>query len=177
MLEWPTNPVIYEINTWAWLSDLSRAAGRPVTLADVPQAELERLAAYGFDGLWLMGVWQRSPRGREVARASDGLQAECAKALPDFTAEDIVGSPYAVYDYRVDPQLGGDEGLADLRVRLRDLGLRLLLDFVPNHFSLDHPWLDAHPDWLVQGSFLNPELLINSTFELQIVEEGEAFPP
>src|SRR4051812_124781 len=105
MEKWPTHPVVCALNTWVWLNDLSRAAGRPVTLGDVPQSELVRLAGYHLDALWLMGVWERSPRGRQVAREHPGLQAEYRKALPDFTSEDVVGSPYAVYRYSVEPNL------------------------------------------------------------------------
>ncbi|UCC64788.1 MAG: alpha-amylase [Anaerolineae bacterium] len=152
MDNWPTYPVIYEINTWAWLSDLGREAERPVTLGNVPQAELERLAGYGFDGLWLMGVWRRSQRGRQIAREHPGLQAENRGALPDYAPEDVVGSPYAVAGYQVDPAMGGDEELAALRHRLRSLDLRLILDFVPNHLAADHGWLAQHPERLLQGS-------------------------
>ena len=71
---WPNNPVLYEINTWVWLAELGRRAGERITLANVPEDELDRLAGYGFDGLWLMGVWQRSPGGRHVAVDHPGLQ-------------------------------------------------------------------------------------------------------
>jgi len=151
MTTWPTYPVVYEINTWAWLEELSRLAGRFITLANVPQAELERIASYGFDAVWLMGVWERSPEGRKVARDLPGLQQEYRNALPDYSQEDVVGSPYSIHAYRVDPTLGGDEALATLRGRLRALGLRLMLDFVPNHLARDHAWIARHPQRLVQG--------------------------
>jgi len=151
MSNWPTYPLVYEINTWVWLNDLSQETGRPVTLGNVPQVELERLAGYGFDALWLMGVWQRSPGSREIAQTHSGLQAEYHRVLPDCTPEDVMGSPYAIYDYRVDPALGGDKELAALRQRLRRLGQGLILDFVPNHLAVDHPWLEQHPRCLVQG--------------------------
>ncbi|MFZ2488297.1 MAG: alpha-amylase family glycosyl hydrolase [Anaerolineae bacterium] len=152
MHTWPKNPLLYEINTWAWLEQLSQQQGHTVTLATVPQAELERIAAYGFDGVWLMGIWQRSPAGQEVARAIPALQEEYRRALPDCRTEDIVGSPYCILDYRVDAALGGDAELATLRGRLADLGLLLMLDFVPNHLARDHAWTTQHPDWLVQGT-------------------------
>jgi hypothetical protein len=152
MNHWPTHPVVYEINAWVWLEELSWQAGRRLTLADVPQAELERLAGYGFDALWLMGVWQRSPAGRIVAREHPGLQAEYRRALPEYTAEDVVGSPYAIRCYRVDQTLGDDEALATLRGRLQQVGLRLILDFVPNHLAVDHAWVVDHPERLVQGT-------------------------
>ena len=151
-ITWPNNPVLYEINTWVWLAELGRRAGERITLANVPEDELDRLAGYGFDGLWLMGVWQRSPGGRQVAVDHPGLQGEFRKALPDFSDLDVVGSPYSVYDYRVDEALGGDEGLMAFRHRLRERGLWLMLDFVPNHLAIDHPWRAEHPERLLQGS-------------------------
>jgi hypothetical protein len=123
-----------------------------VTLGAVPRAELERLAGYDFDALWLMGVWQRSPSSLKIAREHPGLQAEYRRALPDCAPKDVIGSPYAVYRYQVDPVLGGDKELAALRQRLRRLGLRLVLDFVPNHLAVDHAWLAEHPERLVQSS-------------------------
>ncbi len=151
MNSWPKYPIVYEINAWVWLSELSRADGRPLTLGDVPQAELERLAGYAFDALWLMGVWERSPGARRISRTHPGLLEEYRHTLPDYTEEDVVGSPYAIRGYRVEPSLGGDEGLAVLRARLRELGLRLVLDFVPNHMALDHPWVAERPERLVRG--------------------------
>jgi hypothetical protein len=148
---WPAHPLLYEINTWPWLQELSAAAGTHVTLADVPQAELERIAALGFDGVWLMGVWERSPRSRAIASSLPDLVAEYARVLPDFTAADVVGSPYAVRRYTVEGSLGGPEALAVLRTRLRQVGLRLVLDFVPNHLAIDHPWVREHPDRFVQA--------------------------
>ncbi|MFZ5916147.1 MAG: alpha-amylase family glycosyl hydrolase [Chloroflexota bacterium] len=152
MPSWRNMPVIYEINTWVWLEELSRQAGRRVTLANVPPTELAQLADDGFDAVWLMGVWQRSPAGRRVAQEHRGLQAEYHRALPDFTPPDVVGSPYAIHAYHVDPALGGDAELAALRQRLRKLNLRLILDFVPNHLALDHLWVTQQPHLFVPGS-------------------------
>jgi hypothetical protein len=151
MDSWPKYPIVYEINAWVWLNDLSRTHGRLLTLGDVPRTELERLKEYAFDALWLMGVWERSPGARQISRTNPGLLEEYRRTLPDYTEADVVGSPYALGGYRVDPALGGDEGLAELRARMRESGLRLVLDFVPNHMAIDHPWVTAHPERLVQG--------------------------
>lgn len=148
---WPRHPTVYEINTWTWLDALSRTIGRRTTLADVPDEVLARIADHAFDAVWLMGVWERSPGAREVSRTVAGLQEEYRRALPDYRIDDVVGSPYAVAHYRVDPVLGGDEGLAALRKRLARLGLRLILDFVPNHLAIDHAWTREAPDRLLQG--------------------------
>lgn len=151
MTGWPEQPLLYEINTWPWLRELSDAAGTRITLADVPQAELERIGALGFDGVWLMGVWERSPQSREIASSIPDLFSEYERALPDLTAADVVGSPYAVHRYQVDAALGGPDALAVLRTRLRQVGLRLVLDFVPNHLAIDHPWVAEYPNRFVQA--------------------------
>lgn len=152
MSKWPRFPVVYEINTRAWLDGLRRDAGKTITLGDIPQYELERLSAYGFDGLWLMGVWQRSPTSRQIAREHPDLQAGYREALSDLSPADVVGSPYAVYAYQVDESLGGNHGLSALRKRLKRLGLRLILDFVPNHVAVDHAWIEARPERILQAS-------------------------
>jgi hypothetical protein len=72
--------------------------------------------------------------------------------LADLTPEDIVGSPYAVQEYKVHSALGGPAALAALRAKLAEKGIGLLLDFVPNHTALDHPWVHRHPEFYVQGT-------------------------
>ncbi|MFF7168254.1 alpha-amylase family glycosyl hydrolase [Streptomyces pseudovenezuelae] len=144
--------VLYEINTLVWLGDLSHRHGRPVTLGDVPGEAWDSVALPGVDTVWLMGVWQRSPAGREIALRDPGLRASFREALPDVTGADIAGSPYCLRDYVVDARLGGPDGLAAARAQLRARGLRLILDHVPNHVAPDHPWLTAHPDRLVRGT-------------------------
>jgi hypothetical protein len=145
-------PLIYEINTWVWLGELGRRTGRPVTLASVPDHEWEKVAALGFDAVWFMGVWERSPEGRRISMEDGGLLAAFRRALPGFTDEDNVGSPYSVRRYVVDARLGGTEGLARARERLSRLGLKLILDFVPNHVAPDHPWVLEHPGFFIGGN-------------------------
>ena len=147
-----THPFLYEINTWPWLHELSVAAGRPVDLASVPEEEWDAVAAAGFDAVWLMGVWERSPAGVAVALADDDLVAGFRAALADYAPDDVVGSPYCIRDYSVDPRLGGAGGLAAARVALARRGLGLILDFVPNHVAPDHPWTTTHPERFVQGT-------------------------
>ena len=149
---WPRHPVLYEINTWVWLHELSQRAGRPVDLGSVPAGEWDDLAALGVDGVWLMGVWERSPAGIRIARQNEGLLAEFRRVLPDFTPQDVVGSPYCVRGYVADPDLGGPDGLAEARKALAERGLRLVLDFVPNHVAPDHPWVFEHPEYFIQGT-------------------------
>ena len=148
---WARRPTIYEINTWVWLHELSGQARRPVTLGDVPRETWDALASYGFDAVWFMGVWERSPAGIAISLQNEGLMAEFRRVLPDFTVQDNVGSAYCVKDYRVDVRLGGPEGLAHARRELAERGMRLILDFVPNHVAADHPWATTHPAYFIQG--------------------------
>ena len=152
MTGWPDQPVIYEINTAIWLDDLSRAAGRRVTLADVPAPAWDDVTPAGTDAVWLMGVWERSPVGLQLANANAGLQASFRDALPDVRPADVIGSPYCVRRYVVDDSFGGPRALAEARATLAARGIRLLLDYVPNHVAPDHPWVTTHPELFVNGS-------------------------
>ncbi len=152
MPTWPRYPTLYEINTWVWLWDLRRKYGNSVDLGSVPAAEWDAIAAYGFDAVWLMGVWERSPASAAIANRNQALVDDFRRALPDFRPDDNVGSAYAVRSYVVDPHLGGPKGLASARKELVKRGLRLLLDFVPNHVAPDHPWAIERPGYFIQGS-------------------------
>ncbi|MGR3875045.1 alpha-amylase [Streptomyces graminifolii] len=152
MTAWPEHPVIYEINTLIWLRELSSRYGRTLTLGEVPDPAWDEVALPGVDAVWLMGVWERSPAGLEIALRDEALQASFRAALPDLRPEDVVGSPYCVRNYVVDASLGGPAGLAAARAQLASRGVRLILDYVPNHVAPDHPWLTERPGCLVQGT-------------------------
>lgn len=155
-------PLLYEINIRCWLRELSAAAGQRLTLAEIPDSEFAAWRENGFTHLWLMGVWQTGPKGREAALNDAKTCRRCAEALPDWRAEDVGGSPYAVGGYTVAEELGGDAALATFRKRLQAIGLGLVLDFIPNHVGLDHPWLKERPDLFVQSPTAMPE-----TFKVQ----------
>ena len=152
MSPWPKHPSVYEINTWPWLGEQSRKAGRALTLASVPDREWDVIATLGFDAVWLMGVWERSPAGIAIANRNEGLLADFRRALPDFREADNVGSPYCVRRYAADAHLGGRDGLVKAREALSRRGIRLVLDFVPNHVAPDHPWVLEHPEYFIRGS-------------------------
>ena len=152
MKAWVKHPLIYEINTWVWLRELGLKYRKSVDLATVPEQEWDAIAANGLDAVWFMGVWERSPAGIGVSMQNAGLIEDFRRALPDFSAGDNVGSPYCVRRYAVDEHLGGPQGLAAARSMLRERGLRLILDFVPNHVAPDHPWVRDHPEYFVQGN-------------------------
>jgi len=144
------SPALYEIFARMWLFDLARAKGTPMTLADVPDEEIDRLARLGFDYVYLMGVWTLGEVGPKISRELPELRAEYQRALPDLGPADVTGSPFAVARYAVDPSLGGDAALASLRERLRARGIGLVLDFVPNHLARDHHWITERPELFVR---------------------------
>jgi len=148
---WRRYPTVYEINAWVWFSELSQKYGKAVDLSSVPAAEWDLIADYGFDAVWLMGVWERSAAGIRISNQNRGLLEDFRNALPDFQPEDNVGSPYCVRRYVVDPHLGGPAGLAIARRELSQRGINLILDFVPNHVAPDHPWVSEHPDYFIRG--------------------------
>jgi hypothetical protein len=145
-------PSLFQINTRVHLSELSAELGHPATLDDIPDAELEQLASDGFDLVWFLGVWQTGEAAQSISRTKPDLLAEYHRVLPDYQEADVCGSCFAVRDYHVHTDFGGDKALARLRKRMVKRGLRLILDFVPNHFAPDHAWVEEHPDFFVIGS-------------------------
>jgi hypothetical protein len=148
----PRYPSLHQINTRVWLTDLSRGLGRKATLDDIPDADLDRVAGMGFDWVWLLSVWQTGPVAQRISRANPGWRHEFQETLPDLQDDDIAGSGFAITGYTVHEALGGDKALGRIRERLRRRGLRLMLDFVPNHTAPDHPWAASHPEYYVAGT-------------------------
>ncbi len=104
----------------------------------------------------MMGVWSRGPLARECALREPSLRAAYDDSLPGWTDADVTGSPYAIADFSVAPAFGGDAGLAAVRERLAARGIGLILDFVPNHLGVDHPWLTERPELFVGGDAAFP---------------------
>jgi glycosidase len=136
--------MIYELN--------ARLSGQ--RFDEISETQLATWAAAGFDWLWLMGVWVISPAGREI---SQQLQ-------PDFA-----GSPYAIYEYEFNPELGGETAWQVLRARAQRHGLKLMVDFVPNHLAVDAPLVDAHPEYFIHS---NPHLRAESAENFFIHPNG-----
>jgi glycosidase len=135
--DWMPSLVLMAKSTLVWLDQLSRRYGRQVrTLDQVPDEELDSLARWGFTGLWLIGLWERSPASRAIKRLCGNPEAE--------------SSAYSLAGYRVAEALGGEAALAALAARCRTRGIRLASDMVPNHTGLDSDWVREHPDWFIQ---------------------------
>lgn len=157
------HPLLFEVNTRQWLAELSRKHGRDIDLFGVPEEELDFFEERGFTHLWLMGVWPTGPRSRGEAIKLADLRAAYDLALPGWTDEDVLGSPYAVGALHVSPLLGGDAGLAQLRERLAERDIKLILDFVPNHLGLDHAWLLSRPNLFVSNAVQIPDAFASRT--------------
>jgi hypothetical protein len=130
---WMPELVLLAKNTLVWLDQLSRLHGRLIErLDEIPQESLEEIAWRGFNGLWLVGVWERSPASARIKR--DQGQADAAP------------SAYSIRRYRIALELGGERALERLTERAARCGLRLAADFVPNHTAIDSDWVLRHPD-------------------------------
>ena len=145
---------LYQINTRVWLAEVSRRLGRPATLDDVPDQALDWMVGMGFEWVWFLSVWQTGEASRRVSLSHAEWRHEFEATLPDLRDEDITGSGFAISGYTVHHDLGGDAALGRLRERMAGRGLRLMLDFVPNHTALDHSWIHEHPEYFVRGTEL-----------------------
>ncbi|SJZ59917.1 Alpha amylase, catalytic domain [Trichlorobacter thiogenes] len=138
--DWMSNVVMMAKMTHVWLDQLSRTYARPVTRLDqVPDAELDRLAAWGFTGLWLIGLWERSSASQRIKQLCGNPEAHA--------------SAYSLYDYTIAADLGGEPAFLNLKQRAWQRGIRLASDMVPNHTGLFSRWVLEHPDWFVQTDY------------------------
>lgn len=139
------NPSLYEINTRVWLRRFDNGA-KQATLKDVPPVYWDELAEKGINIVWLMGIWKTSRSTAEKYCFKDYLVKSYQKALKDFRHEDVIGSPYAITSYEVSPEIGDANEILKLKQELNDRGMKLVLDFVPNHFSAETNLLNTNPE-------------------------------
>ena len=176
------NPNLYEINTRIFIRRLSEKYGRHLMLADIPRDEWGKLAHLGFDYIWLMGVWRRSQASRQEALSTAFLRQRYDATLPGWTDADVGGSPYAIVEYTLDPTLGVPGDIIRTRSQLHELGMQLILDFVPNHLARDHAWTHSHPEWFVRGEGkdreAHPERFFSPDGEIYLAHGRDPyFPP
>lgn len=134
------NPSLYEINTRVWLRRFDPHK-KEFTLADIPSGYWNKFAEDRFDYLWLMGLWKTSKSVIKKYCFEEDLVKNYKHALKDWSPEDVIGSPFAVAEYNVDPLIGNKRTLLELKSLLNKKGIRLILDFVPNHFSAQNELL------------------------------------
>jgi len=134
--DWMPRLVLLAKNAYVWLDQLSKQHGRSMTQLDhIPDEELDTLARRGFTGLWLIGLWERSPASQKIKQMCGNPEA--------------VASAYSLFDYRIAADLGGDTAYQDLRDRAWRRGIRLASDMVPNHMGIDSRSVIEHPDWFI----------------------------
>ena len=162
-LAWMPNVVLVAKSTYVWLEQLSKKYGRHIHRLDqIPDEELRLLADRGINGLWLIGLWERSIASKTIKR----LRGQA----------DAVASAYSLKDYQIAEDLGGGSAYANLRDRAAAIGIRLASDMVPNHMGIDSPWVIEHPDWFISRqdspfpvySFTGPDISPDSRVEIKI---------
>ncbi len=157
MINSPFYPTLYQINTRVRLRQLCEQLNRPTTLDDFSDTELDEWVSLGFDWVYLLGVWETGLLGQSVSRSHPGWRREYEELLSDLQEEDICGSCFAITRYCVSERLGGNDSLRRFRRRLQQRGLKLMLDFVPNHTALDCPWIEEHPDFYIEATLSHLE--------------------
>jgi len=134
--DWMPSLVLIAKSTYVWLDQLSKKYRRPIQRLDqIPDEELDQLARWGFTGLWLIGVWERSRASKKIKQLCGNPEAEA--------------SAYSLYDYQIADDLGGYGAYQNLKERAWARGIRLASDMVPNHTGIDSKWMMEHPDWFI----------------------------
>ena len=161
--DWMPRLVLIAKNVFVWLDQLSKKYARPITTLDqIPDEELAALNRTGITGLWLIGLWQRSP-------ASARIKQLCGNP-------DAISSAYSLYTYRIADSLGGDAACQRLKEKAARFGIRLASDMVPNHMGIDSEWVVQHPEWFLSldecpfpsYTFTGPDLSSNENVVVQI---------
>ena len=135
------HPILYEISTRPWLYELSKKYGKEITkLRQIPLEEFDNLKNRNIDIVWMMGVWKLGSYGLEFDKKQD-----YSNVLPGWNSDDVIGSPYAISEYTCNPDIGTDDDLIWLRQQLNSRGMKLMLDFVPNHSAVDAPTATSNP--------------------------------
>jgi glycosidase len=164
--DWMPKVVLLAKNTYVWLYQLSKKYNQEIKRLDqIPDAELDLLASYNFNALWLIGIWERSPASRKIKQLSGNPEA--------------LASAYSIYDYVIASDLGGEEAYQNLNERCLSRGIRLACDIVPNHMGIYSRWIIEHSDYFIQTdyppfpsySFTGPNLSDHPDFQIRIEDK------
>ena len=139
------NENIYEINTRVWLKRFLSDNGSP-TIKDVPQEYWTNLRDLGIDYVWLMGVWKTNDSVIKEYCFEPDLFSGYMKALKDFKEDDVIGSPYSIDSYEINPLMGTREDFLELKNFLNSIGIKLVYDFISNHFSVHSSLIKSNPE-------------------------------
>ncbi len=168
------NPSIYEINTRLWLKRFGNLSAK-LSLSDIPLSYWEKLKNFGIDYVWLMGVWKTVPAAVEKYCFEEELMHGYSRALKDWKREDVIGSPFAIDKYELAPELGSGDDLLKLKKNLNKLGIKLVLDFVTNHFSVESGLVKIMPDLFLKATednFKNDQHTFFKTSDGKIFAHG-----
>ncbi len=136
--DWMPRLVMIAKNTHVWLDQLGRRYHRQITRLDqIPNEELELFARRGFNGLWLIGLWERS-------KASARIKQLCGNP-------EAISSAYSLDGYTIAADLGGEDSLENLKNRAWGFGIRIASDMVPNHMGIDSKWVLQHPEYFLSS--------------------------
>ena len=139
------NPFLYELNTRIWLNRFNQD-NKKAKLVDIPKEYWDELIQKKFDYVWLMGIWSLCDLTIDKYCFEPGLVKSYNRSLKGWKREDVIGSPFAVDVYKINPGIGDLKSLLDLKSYLNKNGIKLILDFVPNHFSAASRILKSNPD-------------------------------
>ncbi|MHA1207199.1 MAG: alpha-amylase family glycosyl hydrolase, partial [Candidatus Hodarchaeales archaeon] len=138
--DWMPNVLMIAKNAFVWLDQLSKKYQRSIVHLDqIPSSELVQLANWGFNALWLIGLWERSSASKTVKQWCGNPEAEA--------------SAYSLFDYAIANDLGGEESYNKLKEKASKCGIRLASDMVPNHTGIDSKWIREHPDWFISVDY------------------------
>lgn len=168
-------PTLYQANTRVWLNSLSKKLGKKAMLDDIPDQELDHIRDMGFEWVWLLSIWQTGTKGKEISRTNPDWLEEFEKTLPDLKMGDIEGSGFAITAYEVHKDMGGNGALLRLREKMKERGLNLMLDFVPNHTAIDHEWVQKHPEFYIEGTEEELQREAHNYTPLRIKKKERAF--
>ena len=166
MTNWHKNLVLIAKNTPVWLYQLSKKYQKKIRrLDEIPDEELDHIKSCGINGLWLIGIWERSPASKKI------------KDL--YGKNHLIASAYSIYQYEIAENLGGQKALDVLKKNAEEKNIYLACDLVPNHTGLDSPWIIQHPEWYISSPhkpvdhwvFSSPDLLNTSEIEIHL-EDG-----
>lgn len=161
--DWMSSLVLIAKSTYVWLDQLSRSYNTEISRLDqIPDDELDKIAAGGFSGLWLIGIWERSKASAEIKKMTGNPEA--------------MSSAYSIYDYSISQDLGGEEAFLLLKEKAKQRGIRLAGDMVPNHMGIDSKWVCDNPDWFISAdsppfssySFNGPDLSNDERYSIHL---------
>lgn len=164
--DWMPKVILLAKNIYVWLYQLSKKYNREIRKLDqIPDEELDIIASYNFNALWLIGIWERSPASQKIKRLSGNPEA--------------LASAYSIFDYVIAKDLGGEEAFENLNGRCQKRGIRLACDIVPNHMGIYSKWVIEHTDYFIQTdfcpfpsySFTGPDLSEHPDFQIRIEDK------